>query len=78
MEPQNSTYTFDRVFRLFVNLVLLAGAIWLLKYLSDVLVPFAVAFLLAYLLNPLVGKVQQKIKNRAAAIGRRRIRTGQV
>jgi predicted PurR-regulated permease PerM len=37
-------------------------------YLSDVLIPFAVALLLAYLTNPLISLVQKKITNRAAAV----------
>ena len=46
----------------------MAGLIWLADYLSDVLIPFAVALLLAYLTNPLVSLVQKKISNRAAAV----------
>ena len=44
---------------------LLWGLIWLLGYLSDVLI--AVALLLAYLINPLVILVQKKVPNRVAA-----------
>jgi predicted PurR-regulated permease PerM len=40
----------------------------LLGYLSDVLIPFAVAMLLAYLINPLVSRVQRKIRNRLTAV----------
>jgi predicted PurR-regulated permease PerM len=36
----------------------------LLYYLSDVLTPFAVAFLLAYILNPIVNILQKKVKHR--------------
>jgi predicted PurR-regulated permease PerM len=61
-------YTFDRVFRLLSTLALLALGLWLLTYLSDVLIPFAVAFLLAYLLNPLVLLIQRKVRNRLAAV----------
>jgi len=46
----------------------LAGLIWLVGYLSDVLIPFALALLLAYLTNPLVSLIQKKISNRAAAV----------
>jgi hypothetical protein len=45
-----------------------AGVIWLAGYLSDVLIPFAVALLLAYLTNPLVSLIQKKISNRVAAV----------
>ena len=43
----NKPYTFDRVVRILISAGTLAGLIWLLGYLSDVLIPFAVAFLLA-------------------------------
>jgi len=60
--------TFDRFVRILLSLGILAGVIWLAGYLSDVLIPFAVALLLAYLTNPLVNLVQNKISNRAAAV----------
>jgi predicted PurR-regulated permease PerM len=61
-------YTFDRVFRLFMAVVLLAGLIWLLSYLSDVLIPFVLALLLAYMMDPLVRLLQRGLKNRALAV----------
>ncbi len=61
-------YTFDRVVRILLSVGILAGLIWLAGYLSDVLIPFTVALLLAYLTNPLVTLVQKKIPNRAAAV----------
>ncbi|WP_320170599.1 AI-2E family transporter [Maridesulfovibrio sp.] len=68
MLDQNGPYTFDRV----VRLVLAAGFIWvsiqLLRTLSDVLIPFAVALTLAYMLNPLVGFTARYIRNRTAAV----------
>jgi predicted PurR-regulated permease PerM len=63
----NQPYTFDRVFRLTVSIATLVFLVWLADRLSGVLVPFAVAFLIAFLLNPLVNLVQRKIPNRAAA-----------
>jgi len=53
-------YTFDRVVRILISLCILAGLIWLAGYLSDILIPFAVALLMAYLTNPLVSLVQKK------------------
>ncbi len=61
-------YSFDRVFRIFAGLAIAGGAIWLINCLSDVLIPFAVAFLMAYLLNPLVCRLQNKIRNRSLAV----------
>ena len=64
----NKTYTFDRVMRIGISAGLLWGLVWLMRYLSDVLIPFAVALLLAYLMNPLVVWIQEKIKNRTASV----------
>ena len=61
-------YTFDRVIRIGITVGLLWGFIWLLGYLSDVLIPFAIALLLAYLINPLVQLVQRKIPNRLISV----------
>ncbi len=61
-------YTFDRVVRALISIGLLSGIVWLLGYLSEALIPFAVALLLAYMMNPLVTWVQKKIKNRLAAV----------
>ena len=61
-------YTFDRVVRILFSGAVLCALIWLLNYLSDVLTPFAIAVLLAYLLNPLVLWVQKKIKKRPLAV----------
>ncbi len=61
-------YTLDRVVRIGIAVGLLCGLIWLLGYLTDVLIPFAVALLLAYLINPLVLLVQKKLPNRVAAV----------
>ena len=40
----------------------------LLRFLADVLIPFAVAVLLAYLLNPVVVWIDRKIKRRAVSV----------
>ncbi len=61
-------YTFDRVFRLALAGAVLWGLVWLLSYLSDVLIPFAVGLLLAYLLNPFVELWQRLVKNRVLAV----------
>lgn len=64
----NKPYTADRIVRICITIILFGGFVWLLNYLSDVLIPFAVAFLLAYLINPLVLLLQKKIPNRFAAV----------
>lgn len=65
---ERKAYTFDRVVRILFSAAVLFGLIWLARYLSDVLIPFAVALLLAYLLNPLVLFFQKGIKSRSAAV----------
>jgi predicted PurR-regulated permease PerM len=64
----NRPFTFDRLVRIGIAIALVWLAILALNYLSDVLIPFAVAFLFAYLLNPLVSFIQKKIRNRVLAI----------
>jgi len=61
-------YTLDRVFRLAVTAGLVYALVRALAYLSDVLIPFAAAFLIAYLMNPLVAWLERKVRSRALAV----------
>lgn len=63
-------YTFDRVVRILAGAALLAGIIWLINILRNVLLPFAVACLIAYMLDPLVGynKRLLRLKGRGVAV----------
>ena len=47
-------YTFDRVVRLLITAIIIGASLWLLTVLKDVLLPFLVAWLIAYLLEPFV------------------------
>lgn len=47
-------YTFDRVIRILFTIAIVIAALWLLNVLSDALLPFFVACLLAYLFEPFV------------------------
>lgn len=47
-------YDLDRTVRLVINCVLFIGVIWLVSVLKDVLLPFCVGCLIAYLLEPFV------------------------
>lgn len=51
---QNRPFTLDRITRLFLGAVILAAVIFLLLYLKGVLLPFLVAILIAYILEPVV------------------------
>ena len=67
IEP-SAPITFDRVARIAFTCFVLWALVNLSQYLSDVLIPFGVAVLIAYLCNPLVELIQRKIPNRAAAV----------
>ena len=68
MLDTHKPYTFDRVIRIGITVALFWALIRLLGFLSDVLIPFAIALLLAYLINPLVVFVQKKVHKRAPAV----------
>lgn len=55
-------YTFDRVVRLVIGIAILLILFLLLKRLSGVLLPFFIAWLIAYLLQPFVSFFQYKLK----------------
>lgn len=55
MEKTREPYTFDRVVRLTITIACVIAGLWLLNYLKGVLIPFLVACLIAYMLNPVVG-----------------------
>lgn len=63
-------WTQDKIVWTIVVVCLIVGIFWLLKRLSDVLLPFFAACLIAYLLNPLVVFFQKKvrIRNRLLAV----------
>lgn len=64
------TITFDSFIRMLTGIVLVALAYLLLRSLSDVLIPFFAAWLVAYMLYPFVKFLEQKchIKNRVVCI----------
>jgi len=55
-------YTFDRVVRMLIGLTVLVLLFLLVNRLSGVLLPFLIAWLLAYLLQPIVLFFQYKLK----------------
>ena len=61
---------FDRFVRGLLVLALIVGAGWLINYLSAALIPFFVAWVIAYLLFPIVNFLQVKcrLKNRLLSI----------
>lgn len=63
-------YTLDRVVRLLISLSVILVAIWLVNLLKGVLLPFLVAWLIAYLMEPFVQYNRRllKLKGRTIAI----------
>jgi len=68
MGINETRYTFDRVVRMVLGAAGIVIVLGLLRYLSDVLLPFAAAVILAYLLNPLVTIFERKTKRRGLAV----------
>lgn len=70
MESNSRPYTFDRVVRIVIGVAMIMGILWLLNRLSDVLLPFSVACLVAYMLEPLVqlNRRIMRLKGRGVAI----------
>ncbi len=66
----DNAFTFDRVVRIAIGVAVIWLLITLIAYLSDVLIPFAIALLLAYLINPLTSWLQRKlpIKTRIVSV----------
>lgn len=62
--------TFDKFIRWAIVMVIVFGVLYVMNYLSEVLLPFFIAWFFAYLLNPAVLFVQNKlhVKIRALAI----------
>ena len=54
--------TFDRAIRWVIIIALVASAFLILDYLSAVLLPFFIAWILAYLLYPLVNFIERRMK----------------
>jgi predicted PurR-regulated permease PerM len=62
MNITSKPYTFDRVVRMIIGLAILVFIFFLIKRLSGPLLPFLIAWLLAYLLQPIVKFFQLKLK----------------
>lgn len=63
-------FTFDRTVRLCITVAVLVGLFLITKQLSGVLLPFVVAWFIAYLLHPIVNFFQHKcrLKNRLLSV----------
>lgn len=68
--PQRTPFTLDRVVRLVITLAIIFGMIWLINILKDVLLPFLVACIIAYMFEPFVQHNRRllKLKGRVSAV----------
>lgn len=57
-------FTFDRVVRIMFSLAIIAGIIYLIAVLKNALLPFLIAWLMAYMMQPFVKFFQYKLKLR--------------
>ena len=55
-------FTFDRVMRIFFSILVIGGIIYLIALLRNALLPFLIAWLLAYMMQPFVRFFQYKLK----------------
>lgn len=62
LPPAARPFTFDRVVRIIITIVCIAGAIWVIKLLKSVLLPFLIAWVIAYMLEPIVQYNKQLLR----------------
>lgn len=65
---EESKITFSSAVSKILKIAVAGAVLFLIYYLRNVLLPFAVAFLFAYLLNPVVQFFQKLLKNRAISV----------
>ena len=62
MSSKSKPYTFDRVVRMLIGLAILVFIFFLVNRLSGALLPFLIAWLLAYLMQPIVRFFRMKLR----------------
>ncbi len=61
-QPFEKPFTFDRTIRLLISVLAIGAGLYFLYLLKGVLLPFFVAWLFAYMLNPFVRFFQKKLR----------------
>lgn len=61
-QPFEKPFTFDRTIRMLISVLAIGAGLYFLYILKDVLLPFLIAWLLAYMLNPLVRFYQRRLR----------------
>lgn len=68
MQVSRRPYTFDRVVRILITIAFICGFVWLVNILKDVLLPFCLACLIAYILEPMVEFTQKLLRLKSRVI----------
>ncbi len=69
MNPKfDKPYTFDRVVRISISIVIFIALLLLIRRLSGALIPFLISWLIAYMINPLVNFIQIKLRFKIRAL----------
>lgn len=66
--PSHNPYTFDRVVRMVIGALIIFGILWLIDLLKNVLLPFFVACLIAYMFEPFVQYNRRLLHLRGRAV----------
>lgn len=61
-QPFDKPFTFDRTIRMLISVLAIAVGLYFLYILKDVLLPFFIAWLFAYMLNPTVRFYKKKLR----------------
>lgn len=63
-------FTFDKTVKLLIGIAIVAGAVWLIGVLKNVLLPFCLACLLSYIMEPVVvyNRISLGLRRRASAV----------
>lgn len=68
MDAEHRSFTFDRVMRIFFSILIIAAIIFFIFRIREALFPFLIAWLIAYMLKPLVDFIQHKMRFRIRII----------
>ena len=66
---QDSNFSWARLVKVLLGVIVLLGVGWFLYTIREILVPFVIAFILSYVLNPLVDRMEGRGLSRGASIG---------
>lgn len=66
---RDSSFSWARLVKVLLGLVVLVGVGWFLFVIREILVPFVIAFIISFLLHPLVDRMEGRGMGRGVSIG---------